>query len=95
MITEARFTAARHRLGHFVREQAQLLTECYGITYAAVPDAPSDLPSLCRAWAKAERSGVPFPVWSGASENTIYLGPEANHAFRFWHDSLHVLSAGG
>ena len=29
-------------------------------------------------------------VWSGASENTIYGEAAVNHAFRAWHDSLHL-----
>jgi hypothetical protein len=28
-------------------------------------------------------------VWSGASESTIYACPEANWAFRAWHDWCH------
>lgn len=29
-------------------------------------------------------------VWAGASEGTIYGCPTVNHAFRAWHDSLHL-----
>ena len=29
-------------------------------------------------------------VWSGESENTMYANPETNHAFRAWHDWVHV-----
>ena len=29
-------------------------------------------------------------VWSGASENTIYGDAIVNHAFRAWHDMLHL-----
>ena len=29
-------------------------------------------------------------VWSGASDNTIYGCNRVNHAFRAWHDSLHL-----
>lgn len=29
-------------------------------------------------------------IWAGASENTIYGDASINHAFRAWHDSLHL-----
>lgn len=29
-------------------------------------------------------------VWSGASDQTIYGDAKVNHAFRAWHDSLHL-----
>jgi hypothetical protein len=29
-------------------------------------------------------------VWAGASDKTIYGDPTVNHAFRAWHDSLHL-----
>ena len=29
-------------------------------------------------------------VWSGASDNTIFIDPSLNHLFRAWHDSLHI-----
>jgi hypothetical protein len=29
-------------------------------------------------------------VWSGASDKTIYGDAAVNHAFRAWHDSLHL-----
>ncbi len=29
-------------------------------------------------------------VWSGASDKTIFGDPNINHAFRAWHDKVHV-----
>jgi len=29
-------------------------------------------------------------VWSGASDATIYGDASVNHAFRAWHDSIHI-----
>ena len=31
-----------------------------------------------------------MPVWSGGCERTIYSAPAVNHAFRAWHDRLHI-----
>jgi hypothetical protein len=52
----------------------------------ATPDAPSTLPELIAA---AKRSGS-LPVWDGGSDATMYSRPEVNHAFRAWHDALHI-----
>src|SRR6266404_5349587 len=46
--------------------------------------APSSLESL------KEQSLGSLVVWSGASEGTIYGDAKVNHAFRAWHDSLHL-----
>lgn len=29
-------------------------------------------------------------VWTGASDNTIFGDPSVNHAFRAWHDYIHI-----
>lgn len=39
--------------------------------------------------------GERIPVWSGASERTIWSGPDANALFRAWHDSHHILLGAG
>ena len=90
ILSEDRFLLARSRLSLIVQEKAASLCHGHRITYAAVETAPETLPGLNAAWREARRTGLPFPVWAGASENTIYLRPEDNHAFRFWHDSMHV-----
>lgn len=48
--------------------------------------APSSLAELQAAHAV----GGPLPVWAGGSESTIYSSPAVNHAFRAWHDALHI-----
>jgi hypothetical protein len=62
----------------------------YAPPHAAVPDAPDTLQALQRAWAEHVGNGAPFPVWDGGCEHTIYSSPSVNHAFRAWHDTLHV-----
>lgn len=53
------------------------------------PDAPSDFAAL-QAWAAAQAPGEPMPVFDGGCEATIFSSPAVNHAFRAWHDSLHL-----
>ena len=52
--------------------------------HQAKPIAPDSLESLIRA------STSPMVVYDGGSDNTIYGDPRVNHAFRAWHDSLHL-----
>jgi hypothetical protein len=40
-------------------------------------------------YSQCLRKRVPFPVYSGGSENTVYTMAEGNYAFRFWHDIVH------
>jgi hypothetical protein len=44
--------------------------------------APSSLKELAQLTSMV--------VWQGGSEATIYGDPTVNHAFRAWHDSLHL-----
>jgi hypothetical protein len=53
------------------------------------PDAPSSLAAL-QSWADAQRPGEPMPVFDGGCALTIFSSPQVNHAFRAWHDSLHL-----
>lgn len=58
--------------------------------HVAVPDAPETLLDLQLAWNAYLIDDAPFPVWDGGCERTIYSSPTVNHAFRAWHDMLHV-----
>lgn len=46
-------------------------------------NAPATFEELCRNVGK-------LVVWSGASDRTVYGDARVNHAFRAWHDSLHL-----
>lgn len=58
------------------------------VRFYGTPDAATaaDLPTI-RA---AVREGLPFPVWTGASDRTIFATPALNVANRAWHDATHV-----
>lgn len=90
-ITTAQLDAAAKNLQAFVFRMAGLFQQSMGFTYEAVPNAPSDMDALRAARDKcvAGRGHVAFPVWDGASDSTIYSAA-GNHAFRFWHDCIHL-----
>lgn len=83
--------AARWRLTPFVHEKAQEYTRKLGVQYEASPNAPETGPQIAYHMRQSQYHGRPFPVWSGASDNTIYMNAGGNYAFRFWHDALHYL----
>lgn len=65
-------------------------------SYAALVEATGPRSPIPGAGAiRCERTGAligeRIPVWSGASERTIWSRPSANHLFRAWHDSHHIL----
>lgn len=57
-----------------------------GITFEARDSAPSTFEELRRA-CQPKR----LTVWAGASDATIYGDPATNHAFRAWHDAIHLM----
>ncbi len=57
--------------------------------YDVSADAPQDYDSLLAHYLKTGR----VLVWNGASGSTIFACPEANYAFRAWHDSKHITAS--
>ena len=58
--------------------------------YIAVPDAPNSAVEL-QAWMLSHQYlRDALPVYDGNCENTIFSSPEINHAFRAWHDAVHL-----
>lgn len=90
ILSEERFLLARQRLSALVALEAKLLCREFCVGYVATDAAPATLDDCAVSWNHARLIGTPFPVWAGASDNTIYMSPADNHAFRFWHDYLHV-----
>lgn len=91
---ENRFELARGELTACIMKKADALMgkEQYRKGYVAVPGLkqPSSLPDLASTFNYARNQARPVPVLADHSERTIYLFPEANHAFRFWHDVVHI-----
>ena len=67
-----------------------------GKDYIPSPNAPSTFKDLMQEWHTCCTAGllsgtrVPFRVYGGDSDTSIYGTPEANYAFRYMHDIVHV-----
>lgn len=74
--------------------QASAALECFIVDAAplhyAVEDAPSTYDELCD-WFGPLMAGDPIPVYNGGSTHTMYSKPEINHAFRAYHDGIHLI----
>lgn len=89
-VTDTRIAAARENLSVFVAKEAIRLEDYLGFGFYPTPNAPSTFEEVLTAFENSEDGGHPFPVYSGACDNTIYLTPHHNQCFRFWHDCLHI-----
>lgn len=54
----------------------------------ALPEITTGYP-IARFSALVRERGI-MPVWSGASDGTIYADAHVNRAFRAWHDECHI-----
>jgi hypothetical protein len=62
----------------------KILQAVKGLRYDVSDIAPSTYEAILST--KTSR----LVVWSGGSDKTIYGAASVNHAFRAWHDSLHI-----
>ncbi len=91
-ITIQEFDIARRNLSEFIIRQAAIIgIDNDVLGYIAQDDAPNNFPELLEAFEHATANFEPLPVWNGASDSSVYTSPDANHAFRFWHDMLHCI----
>lgn len=81
---------ARANLEHFVLAKAYRVAKDIGFSYIESDNAPNSYKELELAFNHSMKTKEPLPVFSGASENTVYLSKEGNWSFRFWHDVTHV-----
>lgn len=63
--------------------------ELAALALAPVFRASAVAPESLKGITAQARKGV-FVVWNGGSEKTIFSSPQANYAFRAWHDRCHV-----
>lgn len=86
VISNAAFEAARQHYTSFALVAAAHLAKEVGFSYDAVDFAPSTAAEVQAAYHVSMTDRCAFPVWNGASENTVFTCKEGNWAFRFWHD---------
>lgn len=65
-----------------------------GKDYIPSPDAPNTYKELIQEWQRVcsrvpGEARVPLRVYDGGSGTSIYGSPEANYAFRYFHDLVH------
>jgi hypothetical protein len=89
--TRPAILAAGRSLGRTMIYKAARMTRDLGFSYVPVDEPPETLEELLQALHEAPGKG--FPVWAGASSDTIYGAAEANWAFRFLHDLSHCVLA--
>lgn len=81
--------AAREHLSQFVRQQAADAATALGFGWVGVADAPSTYPALQAAFINSRQTGKPLPISDLYCEDTVFIEPADNIAFRFWHDTSH------
>lgn len=80
---------ARINLSRFVRDQAERAADELGFHWAGVAEAPSTYQQLRGAFEHSKRTGEPLAVSNLYCDDTVFMEPRDNVAFRFWHDTSH------
>lgn len=80
---------ARVNLSWFVQQQADQTTEEVGFGWIGTPDAPATYPQLRAAFQRSAKTGDPLPVSNQYCDDTVFVEPSDNVAFRYWHDVSH------
>jgi len=88
--SHADLTAARAELTEFVQLMADQTRRRTGIDWYPTPDAPNTWKALQATWTNSQVHGVPLPIFDGACQDVIFLRPEDNIAYRYWHDVTHL-----
>jgi len=89
--TDYMFDSACATYSHYVAIQSERMGEEHGFScgWCAAEDAPSDYDGIVAEVKRAREGQAPFRVWSGASNDTVFVTPWHNHAFRVCHDLMH------
>lgn len=81
---------ARATLSSFVEERAHRTATENGFTWRPDSHGPDHYPDLLAAYRRSRSTGEPLPVSDQFCDDTVYLDPKTNMAFRYWHDVSHV-----
>lgn len=88
--TEGELLQARIELTEFIQQMADQAAARLGFGWEPRADAPNTWCDLKAAWKHSLATGDPLPVSDSACDDVILTGPEANVAYRFWHDVTHL-----
>ncbi|WP_315070694.1 hypothetical protein [uncultured Microbacterium sp.] len=88
--SETDLARARDTLTAFVWERAEATRDRTGVDWRFTPDAPNTYSDLRVQWERSRRYGVPLPISNSDCEAVIFTEPEANAAYRYWHDVTHL-----
>lgn len=80
---------ARINLSRFVREQADRAASELGFGWVGTAEAPTTYQQLRGAFAHSKATGEPLAVSNLYCDDTVFMEPADNVAFRFWHDTSH------
>ena len=86
---------ARINLTKWINDLAEETADELGVTWRGSPCAPSSLAEVVEEFRAGMLTGLPVRISNRFSDNTIYVGPEDNGAFRFVHDSRHYFLRAG
>jgi hypothetical protein len=81
---------ARAVLTSFAMSTARTCADQLGFGWRASGHAPTRYELLKLEFSFCKLTGAPLRVSNEHCENTIFLSPLANCAFRFWHDMTHI-----
>ncbi|MDA8357188.1 MAG: hypothetical protein M0Z95_13060 [Actinomycetota bacterium] len=91
----AEIEQARGNLSRWVVELAQETAEELGVRWRGARIAPQTLDGVVAEFRAAMLTDLPVRVSNRFCEQTIYLSPADNVAFRFVHDSRHYFLRAG
>lgn len=90
--THDSYEYARKRYSDYISFAAGRRATKLGFGWAAREfGAPNSYEALMSEFGVCLTHLVPFTVWDGASDKTVFTSPQINHAFRFIHDTDHCL----
>lgn len=88
--TETQLQAARETLTAFVWERAEATRYRTGVGWLFTAEAPNTFRELRNAWNVSLATGAPLSISNTDCESVIFTEPNANAAYRYWHDVTHL-----
>lgn len=82
---------AEANLSRFIHLQASMRRERLQLGWRPSVNAPSTFEELQDEFRSSTLSGLPLRVSSLNCDPVIYDSPATNQAFRYWHDTSHVI----